>query len=183
LWRIAFQRIVMPVKIPPPDSHLLRAAVGWLELKLPQESLLELAQVSPKFRSHIQTLEIEWQVLATLLDWGAAFRVAETTIALHPASISGWIHCAYAARRKPDGGLSHAFAALLPAAQKFPDEGLIRYNLACYTAQLGDLDAAWRWFEEAVHRDPNPKGTQSYKAMAMKDDDLKPLWDRIRSLK
>ncbi len=183
LYRRAFQRIVTLVTIPPPDSHFFRAAVGWMELKLPMESLKELAQISPACRCHIETLEIEWQVLAALLDWDTAFRIAEKTITLHSTSITGWIHCAYAARRKSDGGLSRAFAVLLPAALKFPDEGLIRYNLACYTAQLGELEAAWRWFEEALHRDPDPSGTHSYKAMALKDEDLKSLWDKIRSLK
>ena len=76
--------------------------------------------------------------------------------------------------------LQQAFAELAPAAQKFPKDGLIRYNLACYTAQLGELETAWHWFEEAVQRQPTQEGAASFRDMALNDEDLKPLWPRIR---
>ena len=59
----------------------------------------------------------------------------------------------------------------------FPDAGMVRYNLACYTAQLGQLDTAWHWLEEAIARD----GVQVVRRMGLDDEDLRPLWDRLRN--
>jgi Flp pilus assembly protein TadD len=65
-----------------------------------------------------------------------------------------------------------AFAVLLPVARKFPTEPTIPYNLACYTAQLGDLVAARDWLAQAF-RLGNAK---EIKVQALEDPDLAPLW-------
>ena len=48
--------------------------------------------------------------------------------------------------------MSHLFRkakpVLLEAAKLFPDDSMIHYNLACYCAQLGQLDAA----QEYLHK-------------------------------
>ena len=172
--------ILRPVNVPLPEAHFLNAAHGWLELKCPTDALLELDRIPPPWRTHPDVLDAEWRIHAHTHSWTEAYACATTLISLHPARLDGWIHRAYAARRKPGGGLSQAFADLLPAVVKFPDDGLVRYNLACYTAQLGELDAAWRWFEEALHRQPKGERIPSFKKMALNDDDLKPLWPKIR---
>lgn len=168
------------MNVPHPEAHSLRAAVGWLELGCPADALAELDQIPAPWRTHPEVLDTEWQIHASRADWSSAHTVASTLVTLHPGYLSGWIHRAYAARRKPGGSLSKAFAELAPAAQKFPKDGLIRYNLACYTAQLGELETAWHWFEEAVQRQPTQEGAASFRDMALNDEDLKPLWPRIR---
>ena len=62
---------------------------------------------------------------------------------------------------------------LLEAAKLFPDDSMTRYNLACYCAQLGQLDAA----KEHLGKSYELGDAQQIKLMALDDDDLKPLWE------
>ena len=62
---------------------------------------------------------------------------------------------------------------LLEAAKLFPDDDMIQYNLACYCAQLGQLDAA----QEHLGNSYEVGNAQQIKLMALDDDDLKPLWE------
>jgi len=64
---------------------------------------------------------------------------------------------------------------LLPVVDKFPKEHIIRYNLACYACQLGNLKEARDWLKKAS----DLVGTKQIKLMARKDADLEPLWKEI----
>lgn len=66
-----------------------------------------------------------------------------------------------------------AKALLLEAAKLFPEDGMIQYNLACYCAQLGQLDAA----QEHLNKSYELGDAQQIKLMALDDEDLKPLWE------
>ena len=59
------------------------------------------------------------------------------------------------------------------AAKLFPDDDMIQYNLACYCAQLGQLDAA----QEHLDKSYELGDAKQIKLMALDDDDLKPLWE------
>ena len=87
-----------------------------------------------------------------------------------------WINRSYALhelKRTQD-----AFDALLPAVRKFPKRWLIRYNLACYCAQLGEFEEAMRWLQKAIQL----ADKREIKSMALDDSDLQPLWEKIREL-
>ncbi len=68
---------------------------------------------------------------------------------------------------------------LLRVVDKFPKDAMMRYNLACYTAQLDDLKAAWQWLEKAFELGDAKK----LKLMALEDPDLQPLWDALQRMK
>jgi hypothetical protein len=57
---------------------------------------------------------------------------------------------------------------------KFPSEYLIPYNLACYCAQLGELEESMQWFKKAMVID-----TKAVQKIAVDDPDLQPLWDSM----
>ena len=166
------------VPLLPPHFHTLNAVEGWLGLGLPAEAQAELDQLPAELRMHRFVLNAQYSIHSKRADWDAAHALAEMTLALYPEVAEGWIHRAYAARRRPGGGLDAAYVALLPAAEKFPREGMIPYNLACYCAQKGQLSDAWRWYR-AARKIADP--TQLRK-MALKDEDLKPLWAQITQL-
>ncbi len=161
----------------PPDCHFAAAAEGWLELNQPDEALVELDRLSDESRLHPRILELRWQILATLGRWAMAHRVAEELVRHHPEACAGWLHRSYALRRAPDGGLERALEALRPAAELFPEEVTVAYNLACYQTQLGRLDEGWEWFLRAVQI---AKAAPGLRDMALGDADLEPLWDRVR---
>lgn len=159
----------------PLDIHRLNAALGWLGLNAPADARAELDAIASEQQAHPAVLEARWMICAHEKNWPAALAVAERELALASADSSGWLHRAYALRRVAGGGLEQAWAALLPAAEKFPDEPVIPYNLACYACQLHDLAAARVWLKCAI----KVGGKDAVRKMALADDDLKPLWPEI----
>lgn len=172
----------MPKPLPeiePPDIHFLRAAEGWMELRLPREAEAELACLSAEAARHPQALNTRWAVHAELGAWKLAYAAAEELIACAPEDVAGWVHRAYSARRMEGGGLQAAWDALRPAADLFPDEPLVPYNLACYACQSGKLDVARRWIDSARLIAAKRNGDAVLKQMALADSDLIPLRERI----
>jgi Flp pilus assembly protein TadD len=150
-----------------------------LELGNPSEAGEELAHISTEYLDHPDVLDVRWMVCAASGSWEAALQVAERLLEVAPERSSAWVHRAYALRRTPNGGLPLAWAALRPAFEKFPNESMIPYNLACYAAQFGRLEEAWDWLQKAIGAADQRK---QIKELALKDLDLEPIWDRIRKL-
>lgn len=162
-----------------PDNFLFDAAIGWSMLGNSREAVNELHSLTPAGRDQPEVLELLWQLHAELNEWPESLAVAERLIEIAPKDSFGWVHRAYSLRRSPDGGLEKAWHVLRPAADLFPSEKIIPYNLACYAAQMDRLDEAWSWLQRAMDAAGD---VRSIKAMAIVDDDLKPLWDRIAAL-
>ena len=160
----------------PPDGHHYNAAAGWYELRNFVEARAELESVSPENQNHPAVLDLRWMICAAQANWNDALRAAQNLIVVAPNEASGWLHCAYALRRMSGGGVDQALNFLRPVAEKFPDEPVIAFNLACYACQLDQLDEARAWFKQAC----DIGGEKKIRTMALCDDDLKPLWDEIR---
>jgi len=165
-------------RLEPPDSHFLKAATGWLGLGVAKEAKQELGQISAEQQGHPDVLEVWWRIAADEKDWDGALKIAQKLQVGAPERPEGWLHHAYALRRASGGGLGKAWDALNPAAEKFPREPIIPFNLACYACQMGQLEEARVWLKRAVEIG----GKQTMKKMALNDPDLKPLWDEICQL-
>jgi len=159
-----------------PDRHHLLAAEGWLGLGDAMEAESELARLSPECVGHPTVLEIEWRIHSHRLDWEKALDAARCCIEAAPHLPAGWIHQSYSLHEL--GRTKEAFQSLHAIVLKFPDESVIPYNLACYSCQMGDLEAARRWFDRAVRIG----GKATIKEMAEDDPDLEPLLPYIESL-
>ena len=61
----------------------------------------------------------------------------------------------------------------------FADDPILPYNLACYECQLGRLEQAKVWLEQACKLG----GRKQIKLMALQDPDLEPLWEEMRQAK
>ena len=81
------------------------------------------------------------------------------------------ISLAYATRRADS--IQAAKEILLNAEWKFPKEAVIKYNLACYFCQTGDIENAKDYLRRAFGIDLNCR------MAALEDEDLKPLWDSL----
>jgi Flp pilus assembly protein TadD len=165
-------------RVGPPDSFHLRAAIGWTELGCRNDALSELEAISPENRRHPDVLEVRWAILAGDGQWEAALDVAQKLVLSAPDRASGWLHRAYALRRVPEGGIEKAWEALHPAADLFPKEQTVFYNLSCYACQMNRLDDARSWLQRALKAGRK----ENIKNMALEDEDLKPLWEEIRKL-
>lgn len=155
--------------------HRLNAVLGWLELGLPADGLDEFQRMPQDVQERPEMLDLRWTLEARLERWPEALATAEKLMAVQPGEPSSWLHHAYALRRVPHGGLAQAQSALRPAFEKFQKEATIPYNLACYACQLGNLEEARAWLARAVER----SSPQHIRGMALKDNDLTPLWDEI----
>jgi len=162
----------------PSDRHRLNAALGWLGLNCPADARAELDAIAPAQQSHPAVLEGRWTICTLEKQWRDALEIAEQELKFAPGESSGWLHRAYALRRVSGGGLPQAWDALLPAAEKFPAEPIIAYNLSCYACQMQQLDLARTWLQRAVAAGKK----DAIKKMALADDDLQPLWEEIKNL-
>lgn len=161
------------------DIHCLRAVSGWIELGSLVEAEVEFGRIPVQRRQHPEVLETEWLLTAARRDWTRSLAVADLLVEVAPDRANAWIHRAYAARRADGGGLTKAREILMEALPRFPDESVIPYNLACYAAQLGELDDARRWLETARQRG----GSAMIQSMAIADSDLLPLRKEIQRWK
>jgi len=165
-------------KLEPPDRHYVEAAHGWLALDCAGEARKELQKVCPALQNHPLTLVIRWMLATREKNWDDALAVARQELEANPADLNGWLHRAYALRRRTGGGLAQAWDALLPAAKKFPQAPIVAYNLSCYACQLNQLDISRLWLRRAIQIG----GKAFVKKNALADADLMPLWPEIQGL-
>lgn len=161
------------MKLEPPNTLHLRAALGWLELGNHLEANEELEKITPTLRAHPHVLDVRWRIYAAAKQWEPCVDLARALTKLVPDELVGWIHLAFtlhALKRTKE-----AWETLLPVADKFAGEWLVSYNLACYAATLGDLKSAWNRLERAFEIGDADK----IKLKALGDPDLEPLWAQI----
>ena len=161
-----------------PDHHHVNATIGWLMLGSVVEARAEFEKLSPASRRRPQVLGVEWNLLSREHRWEEAVVAAEAQLAAAPGDPEPWIHRSFALhelRRTRE-----AFDLLLPAAERFPEETTICYNLACYTSQLGDLPSARRWFARTLALGQFPAVELHHLRTALQDADLQPLWPEFR---
>lgn len=161
----------------PPDfmtpylRHLL-AASGYLELGLPLEADEELAQIEPEMHAQPEVLGMRACIYQELKQWAPMRDVSLLLCAQHPDEPQWPIMLAYATRRCLT--IEDALPILEKAAGRFPEEGTILFNLACYHAQLGSLDDARARLNEAIAQDAK------WRAVALADPDLSALHEELR---
>jgi Flp pilus assembly protein TadD len=97
--------------------------------------------------------------------------IAKRLAEFQPNDIQWTISLAYATRRADS--IHAAKEILLNAEAKFPKEGIIKYNLACYSCQTGDMETAKNYLKKAFEIDLN------WRTAALEDEDLRPLWDSL----
>jgi predicted Zn-dependent protease len=147
----------------------MRAAEGWLELGSPREAALELAQISKKMKGHPAVLDIQWQILAAEDQWEKCIDVASQMVQEAPERYIGWIRLSYALHEVQL--TEDAYNNLLGVADRFPEEPVIPYNLACYCCQLDFMEEAKDWLKQAM----KTGDTEKIRETALADEDLEPL--------
>ncbi len=157
----------------PPDSLHLQAAQGWLELGNHVEAEVELAKIAPRRQTHPAVLEVRWEVSAKAKKWDLALEIASALVKAVPDHPLGWVHrsfCLHELERTAE-----ARDNLLRVVDRFPEDAIMLYNLACYECRLGRLGQAKRWLRAAF----DTGDAQHLKPMALDDPDLRPLWAEV----
>lgn len=166
----------MLTPIQPPDLHHLNAAEGWLGLGNAFEAEQELQKLSPGVREHPDVLRVSYQLYQQNKNWERAAETAQLLCQVVPGTAFGWIHLAYALHELKK--TSQAYQVLLPVIDRFPEEFVIPYNLACYCCQMRQLEEARAWLKKAIAL----AGPETIKQMALTDPDLATLRAEIQRI-
>ena len=167
---------MIDMPLPHPGNFHLQAALGWMDLGDLVEARRELDQIAPAQREHPDVLEVAWRLCGEEKDWSAAWSVAEKLVTIAPARLNGWIDRSYSLHELHR--TEEAFERLVPAAEKFPDEFVIPYNLACYQCRLGHPEEALRWLDRAVA----VSDRETIRTMAAQDPDFEVMRAQIKEL-
>jgi Flp pilus assembly protein TadD len=155
-----------------PFERHLAAASGFLELGLPLDADAELDEIDAGLRTDWRVLALRVNIYGEIGSWDLMREAARQLTAILPARPEWSVGLAYATRRAES--IEAAECVLLAAKARFPEDVAIRYNLACYTTQMGKLPAARKHLKEAIRLNP------AHRAMALEDLDLEPLWSDVR---
>lgn len=115
----------------------LEAALGYLALGMHQDAWDELECLPPEQRANDGVSELRISIYQALGKWEPARVLAESLAKRSPENPQWWILWAFSLRREKS--VTDARAVLLEAAKLHPNEGLIPYNLACYSCVEGDI--------------------------------------------
>src|SRR5262245_44567543 len=128
----------MPLEAP--DHQYWRAAVGYVELGMFHEANDQLENIDPFNRAAPEVLAVRIAVYHGLKKWELMQQVAKRVAEYQPDDVQWTISLAYATRRADS--IQAAKKILLNAEPKFPKDPNIKYNLACYFCQTGDIKTA-----------------------------------------
>ena len=152
------------------QRHLL-ATQGYIELGMFVEAADELECIGPEHRLHPSVLSLRYDIYSELENWTYAEVVARHLVKVSPEAPACWVNWAYATRRCQS--IDAANQILLDAEKLHPQHAAIQFNLGCYACQMGNPEEAKGRVAMAISLD------EKYRAMALDDTDLKPLWDEI----
>ena len=158
------------------DRLTLQRAEGWLELHLPSAASEELDEIDPGMRAHPAVLRLRYSICAASKSWNLALEIANRLQQQLPDDPYGGVQAAIALHRL--GRTLEARELSLAMAPRFPKDWAIPYNLACYCAQLGEIEEAQVWFQTALALDE-----RTVKRMGIEDPDLEPLRQMSRDTK
>jgi tetratricopeptide (TPR) repeat protein len=159
----------MPLE--PPDQQHWQSAVGYAELGMLADANSELEKIDPFCRAAPEVLAVRIAIYHGLQKWELMAEIAKRLVDFQPDDIQWTISLAYATRRAIS--IQAAKEILLSAESKFPKEAIIKYNLACYCCQLGEIENAKNYLKKVFEID------STWRLQALDDEDLRPLWDSL----
>jgi tetratricopeptide (TPR) repeat protein len=159
----------MPLE--PPDKQFFEVASGYAELGMFLDADSELEKIDPFNRAAPEILTLRISIYCGLEKWELMAEIAKRLTEFEPDNPEWPVLLAYATRRAIS--IETAKEILLNAESKFPKQAIIKYNLACYFCQTGDMNTAKNYLKKALEIDLN------WRITALDDPDLQPLWNDL----
>ena len=145
-------------------NRTLLAAQGYIELDMPGDALAELDALGPEDCEVEAVLQMRLFVLMKTRSWDVALSLCRRLRELYPEGLAGYIHGAFCLHE--NGRTAEARDLLLSAPPILEDEATYYYNLACYSAVLGDINAARDYAQTSFELD------EKFRDIAKLDPDL-----------
>ena len=155
----------------PENEKLVEVAMGYFELGMLDEAVIELGPLAGHERLSVLSL---WSAALRLSQrWPEMVSLSRKMIELYPAEAECWVNLADATRNVVS---VHAGLELLETARRhFPGDDHILFQIGCYCSQLGRLDEARMAVRAAV------SSNRVWAKIALQDRDLTPLWPELRA--
>ncbi len=163
----------LPPHILKPEVHWQRAQ-GYLGLEMYEDAKKELRALPGEEPWEKRVKVFFLSIYQELENWEDAQKSARGLRYEFPEEVDWWIADAYATRRHES--ITEARSILLEGLALHFDDGLIRFNLACYACVLKNLGECLDFLKEAVRRD------EKFKLMALEDEDLVDMRDALLQL-
>ncbi|PAW76541.1 MAG: hypothetical protein B9S32_14950 [Verrucomicrobia bacterium Tous-C9LFEB] len=147
---------------------LLQPFIGYMELEMWEEAEEELKSLPPEVQAHPAVQLARLDLLIETHAWERGVTLANSLCEHWPEEPEFWIkrsYCLHELRRTLE-----AKKGLLAGPPKLRQQAIYMYNLACYEAQLGDLEAAQQLLTKCFKKDAH------YREASLDDSDLGPLW-------
>ena len=161
-----------PITLPAMSlERTLLAAQGYLELEMPAEAILELDSLGEEEKDREEVLQLRLFVLMRGRLWTPAHEVCERIRRIFPEEATGYIHGAFCLHEL--GRTAEAKEILLSGPAGLMKEATYFYNLGCYDAVLGNLEAATVSLRMSFEMD------NKFREIAKYDPDLKSLSDLL----
>lgn len=149
------------------DFRHAECAVGYANLGMVNDALDELEHLSPSMATDGGVMEFKLRLLERGQKWSDAASLAAKLASSHPNEARWFVAWAFAKRRSDS--IETASKILSEAASLHPKDPLIQFNLGCYAAQRGDLNAAQTHVRRAIELN------HDLEKLAHEDPDLEPL--------
>lgn len=159
----------MPLEFP--DQKHFQEACGYAQLGMWDDANTALENVDAFSRAAPEILALRVEIYRSLEKWELMAEIARRLAEFQPNEVQWRVDFAYAVRRCQS--VEAAREILLAAESRFPNEAIIKYNLACYSCVLNELDAAKGFLKRCFSIEPR------WKIHALDDEDLQPLWNAI----
>lgn len=153
------------------DDRSILAAQGYLELGMFREAARELDSVPRERAEKPDALEVRALCLMGGRNWEKALGVAERLRVVAPEQPGGFIHAAYCLHEM--GCTEDALKLLLSGPPSLRKKPVYFYNVGCYQARLGQLDAALKTLKTSFEME------SSLRVSARRDPDLQALKSKL----
>ena len=153
------------------EDRRILAAQGYLELGMFRAAAHELEGLSAPRKEKPDALEVITLTLMGGRQWDQALMSATKLQIAAPEEAGGFIHAAYCLHEM--GRTEQALSLLLQGPQSLRKKSVYYYNVGCYQARLGQLDAAMETLQKSFEME------SSLRKSARRDPDLQALKSQL----
>jgi predicted Zn-dependent protease len=150
------------------DESLLDPFVGYVDLGMYEEANAELEKLPNEIKTHPVVLLARLELLVEMKRWEEGVNLGQSLAKLWPQEFEFRFkaaYCLHELRRTQE-----AKDTLIDAPVNQRKTALYFYNMACYETQLGNVAQAKLLLKSCFERD------KKWRAEALEDPDLEPLW-------
>ena len=155
-------------------KKLLQPYAGYLSLGMYFDANDALESLPTEVKTHRLVLWARLDLLVEMRKWDEGVLLGESLCKLFPDQREFVIRTAYCLHELKR--TAEAKNVLLTAPHSHRESAVFNYNLACYETQLGNIDQAKKLLASCFKKDIE------FRAQALVDPDLEPLWNSIGGL-